>query len=86
MDGYEATAKLRSEGYRRPIVAITAHAMEGDRAKCLDAGCDEYAIKPIDKHKLLPMCRRLIDLEKAGAALPSEKRSEVANAEESAES
>jgi signal transduction histidine kinase/DNA-binding response OmpR family regulator len=56
MDGYRATAKLRDAGYRRPIVALTAHAMAEDRLKCMAAGCSEYLSKPIDRQKLLMMC------------------------------
>ena len=66
MDGFEATTAIRSReailSGHVPIVAMTAHAMKGDRERCLDAGMDDYLSKPLQFQKLLEVIARLTPL------------------------
>lgn len=57
MDGYEASQKLREEGFKGPIIAFSAHVMDADRDKCWKVGCSDFISKPISKELLMEKIR-----------------------------
>jgi CheY-like chemotaxis protein len=72
-DGYTTARELRARGFKQPIIAVTAHAMQGDRQRCLEVGCNDYTPKPLEPRRLLELisqhCRKPA---KRGAASETE--------------
>ncbi|MGE0527376.1 MAG: response regulator [Bdellovibrionales bacterium] len=66
LDGYAATMQLRAQGYRTPIIALTAHALKEERDRCLDAGCDSHLTKPIQRKTLIEQVRRAAQHARGG--------------------
>ena len=68
LDGWEATRRLKADEATRPIpvIALTAHAMAGDREKALEAGCDDYDTKPVELPRLLAKVEALLGRRAAG--------------------
>ena len=67
IDGWEATRQVKAAPATRaiPVIALTAHAMTGDREKAIEAGCDDYDIKPIDLPRLLGKITMLLERKQA---------------------
>jgi two-component system cell cycle response regulator DivK len=67
LDGWEATRQIKAAAATRaiPVIALTAHAMSGDREKALEAGCDDYDTKPIDLPRLLEKMTAALDRRSA---------------------
>ena len=62
LDGWEATKRIKSQPETRhiPVIALSAHAMTGDREKALAAGCDDFDTKPVEMPRLLEKMRTLV--------------------------
>lgn len=67
LDGWEATRRIKAQPETRdiPIIALTAHAMTGDREKALEAGCDDFDTKPVEMPRLLEKVRALLPKKEA---------------------
>ena len=67
LDGWEATRRIKANPQTKsiPVIAMTAHAMTGDREKCLQAGCDDYDTKPVELSTLLDKIKNLISKNQA---------------------
>jgi two-component system, cell cycle response regulator DivK len=65
IDGWEATRRIKAEGAtsKIPVIALTAHAMAGDREKAMEVGCDDYDTKPVEIARLLSKMAALLEAQ-----------------------
>jgi two-component system sensor histidine kinase/response regulator len=75
MDGFETTAAIRAlereTGRHLPIIAMTAHAMQGDRERCIAAGMDDYVSKPLKIQELIELLQKISDATHQEEASPA---------------
>src|SRR5690606_17435774 len=71
MNGFDAMRALRDEGYHSPIFALTAHALHEERVRCLEAGFDDYIVKPVKRAAII---RKLSQFCRQGASAAALKR------------
>ena len=64
VDGYKATVTLRENGFKRPIIAMTANAFSNDNVKSKEAGMDDFLLKPVSKMDLFMMIEKWVNIDK----------------------
>ena len=69
LDGWAATRQLKANAATAgiPVIALTAHAMDGEREKCLEAGCDDFDTKPVEFKRLLEKIKHWLSQGSAGS-------------------